>query len=111
MKPGSFGWNELVTSDVEAAKKFYASMLGWEAETQTMAAGIDYTMFKKGDAPVAGMIAISPEMGPVPPHWLSYVNSDDVTADLAKAKAAKTKVVGSVGSTPNRSCWMRRVAQ
>ena len=101
MKPGSFGWNELVTSDVEAAKKFYASMLGWEAETQTMAAGIDYTMFKKGDAPVAGMIAISPEMGPVPPHWLSYVNSDDVTADLAKAKAAGATILKDEMEIPN----------
>ena len=93
MQAGCFGWNELITSDVEASKDFYARMFGWSAETRTMAPGWDYTMFLLGGRPVAGMFAISPEMGPVPPHWLSYVLSDDVDADLVKAKAAGATVL------------------
>ena len=27
---GTFCWNELATKDVEAAKKFYTELLGWE---------------------------------------------------------------------------------
>ena len=29
-KPGDFCWNELVTTNVTAAEKFYSSLLGWK---------------------------------------------------------------------------------
>lgn len=101
MATGIFGWNELITSDVEAAKKFYAATLGWESETKTMGPGWDYTMFKKGDTMVGGMIGISPEMGPMKPHWLSYVLSDDIDADLAKVKASGGAVLKDAMEVPN----------
>ena len=84
--PGIFGWNELITSDVEGAKKFYGDLFGWTSETKAIAPGWDYTMFKNGGTVVGGMIGITPEMGPLPPHWLSYVFSSDIEADVAKAK-------------------------
>lgn len=99
--PGMFGWNELITSDVEAAKKFYGETFGWESETKTMAPGWDYTMFKKGETMIGGMFAISPEMGPMPPHWLSYVLSGDIEADLAKATAAGGKVIKGPVEVPD----------
>ncbi len=40
MVPGRFGWNELNVPDVEAAKKFYGEVFGWESETEEMAPGI-----------------------------------------------------------------------
>jgi len=101
MKPGMFGWNELITSDVEAAKTFYAAMFGWESETNNMEPGWDYTLFKKGETMVGGMIGISPEMGPIPPHWLSYVLSEDITADVAKAEAAGGSVIKGAMDVPN----------
>jgi predicted enzyme related to lactoylglutathione lyase len=99
--PGIFGWNELITSDVEAAKKFYHAMFGWDSETKTMAPGWDYTMFKKGETAVGGMFGITPEMGPTVPHWLSYVMSTDIEADLAKAKAAGGTVLKEAMEVPN----------
>jgi len=100
--PGVFGWNELITSDPEAAKCFYAATFGWSAHTETMAPGHDYTVFKLGERPVAGMIGITPEMGPeVRPHWLAYVNSDDVAADLDKARAAGAMVLVEPREIPN----------
>jgi uncharacterized protein len=101
MAPGTFGWNELITSDVEAAKKFYAATFGWEAETKSMGPGWDYTLFKKGETMVCGMIGISPEMGPIQPHWLSYVMTEDIDADLAKAKAAGGTVLKEPLEVPN----------
>jgi len=91
--PGTFGWNELITSDVEAAKKFYTTMFGWEAETKSMAPGWDYTVFKQGETMVCGMMGISPEMGPIQPHWLCYVMTGDIDADLTKVKAAGGSVL------------------
>ena len=39
---GAFSWSELLTSDVEGAKKFYGDLLGWETEDMPME-GMDYT--------------------------------------------------------------------
>ena len=101
MKSGVFGWNELITSDVEGAKEFYAAMFGWEAETKEVAPDLDYTMFKLGDKMVAGMIGITPEMGPLPPHWLSYVISEDIKADLINARRAGGVVLKDAMEVPN----------
>jgi predicted enzyme related to lactoylglutathione lyase len=98
---GIFGWNELITSDVEGAKKFYGDTFGWTSEIKHIAPGWDYTMFKKGDTVVGGMFGITPEMGPIPPHWLSYVFSNDIPADLAKATAAGGKVIKGPMDVPN----------
>ncbi len=100
MAPGRFGWNELLTSDVEASKKFYRELFGWESETKAIAPGWDYTLFKKGDTMVGGMFGITPDMGPLQPHWLSYVMSSDIEADLAKAKAAGGTVLKEAFDVP-----------
>ena len=36
---GTFYWNELMTRDVEGAKKFYADTLGWSYDAMPMAGG------------------------------------------------------------------------
>ena len=101
MKPGLFGWNELITSDIETAKKFYAEVFGWTSETKAVAPGWDYTLFKLGDATVGGMIQLGPEQCPAKPQWLSYVFSEDVGADLAKAQAAGATVIKEAMEIPN----------
>jgi len=82
---GSFTWNELQTNDPDRAAAFYAAVLGWEAESAEMPTGITYTSFKVGDRAVAGMMAIQPEWGPVPPNWGVYLAVDDCDDAVAKA--------------------------
>lgn len=91
--PGTFGWNELVTSDGTAAIKFYKETLGWEAVPMDMPHGMQYTIFQKDGQDVAGMMEITPEMGEIPPHWMSYVNSQKIEDDVAKAKAAGATIL------------------
>jgi predicted enzyme related to lactoylglutathione lyase len=38
---GAFGWCELMTTDVEAAKRFYTELLGWTTEEVP---GMSYTV-------------------------------------------------------------------
>ena len=99
--PGLFGWNELITSDIEAAKKFYGEVFGWTTETMTVAPDWDYTLFKLGGATVGGMIYLAPEQCPAKPQWLSYVFSDDVAADLVKAQAAGATIIKEAMEIPN----------
>lgn len=101
MTPGLFGWNELITSDREAAKEFYAAAFGWEAETRTVAPGFDYTLFKLGGTTVGGMIHLPPDSCPAKPQWLSYVMSVDIETDLAKAKAAGANILKEATEIPN----------
>ncbi len=81
MGPGRFGWNELVTSDVAGAKKFYTSLLGWT--TEPFGAGMDYTVWKQGSDGVGGLMQ-APQSG-MPAHWLPYVIVKDVDATAAQA--------------------------
>lgn len=71
-EPGAMCWNELHTNDVDAAGKFYRSTIGWTTEPMDMGPAGTYTIFKAGDERVGGMMALSPQMKGVPPHWLGY---------------------------------------
>ncbi|HEX2294120.1 MAG TPA: VOC family protein [Actinomycetota bacterium] len=84
-EPGSLSWNELSTGDTSAARDFYTGLFGWSAETSDMG-GTDYTVFSKGDRQVAGMMAITPEMGPMPPSWGIYVEVEDPDETAARVK-------------------------
>lgn len=81
---GGPSWFETLTSDVDRAKKFYADLFGWTSETTPMG-DMNYTTFKLGNSFVAGMMAITPEMGTFPPHWGVYftVNDTDEAARQA----------------------------
>lgn len=90
---GKFVWHELMTSDVEAAKRFYTGLFGWTFEGTPMAGPEPFTywMAKAGEEAVGGfMDAPKPDM---PPNWLGYVLVDDVDATTARATAAGGQVV------------------
>jgi predicted enzyme related to lactoylglutathione lyase len=90
---GSFYWNELMARDVEQAKKFYGSTIGWTFDAMPMPDGT-YWVAKMDDEPVAGIFPMTgPDFGGVPENWLAYLAVDDVDAVLEAAKAAGAKVM------------------
>jgi predicted enzyme related to lactoylglutathione lyase len=72
-----------MTTDSEAATKFYASLFGWETEEAPMEE-MKYTVVKVGGEPVGGMMKMPPEMQGMPPCWSVYVTVDDVDATAAR---------------------------
>lgn len=85
---GTFMWNELATTDPEACKAFYEKLLGWTAEEMPMPdmSGV-YTVFKADGVEAAGMLKMDGEQfAGIPPHWLSYIQVDDVDAAVAQAQ-------------------------
>jgi hypothetical protein len=95
---GAFCWNELSTTDLDAAQNFYRTLLGWEIKEGTApGGGMRYSEIVVGGRHVGGMYSTG-EMGEacggeggevaakMPPHWMSYVAVDDVDASAAKAK-------------------------
>jgi predicted enzyme related to lactoylglutathione lyase len=90
VKPGQFCWNELLTTDLAGAKKFYRELLGWETKPFPKSP-VDYTHFIKGDDMVGGLMKT---MQPgVPAHWVPYVVVEDVDASAKKAATLQAKVV------------------
>jgi uncharacterized protein len=88
-EPGTHCWSELLVPDTAKAKAFYTGLFGWTVN-ETMG---DYTMFvpSGGDMAIAGMMKLTPEMGPIPPNWTPYffVENTDATAETAKANGAR----------------------
>lgn len=76
---GAFCWNELLTTDLEAAKKFYGTLFGWNfVETKTIY-GNTYLVAYKDETMVGGMMLKEGNVpDDVPTCWDSYITVDDV---------------------------------
>jgi predicted enzyme related to lactoylglutathione lyase len=97
---GHFHWNELVTRDVEKAKKFYGDTVGWTFDGMPMPDGT-YWVAKMGDAFVGGLFPISgPQWEGVPEHWMSYLAVDDVDARVKKAQATGARLMKPIFDIP-----------
>jgi predicted enzyme related to lactoylglutathione lyase len=83
---GAACWFELMTSDVDGAREFYAQLFGWTAQVLTPH-GVDwkYTLFQLAGDPVAGAMAITPRMGKVAPHWRTYFSVRDIESAARRA--------------------------
>lgn len=96
--PGFLCWNELGTNDPEKAGQFYSNVFGWTR--QPFPGPIEYTIFNNGDTGVGGMFKITPEMGPMPPHWLVYFAVDDCDAKVQKATELGANVMKPAEDIP-----------
>ncbi len=80
--PGTFCWEELLTTDPKRMLAFYGEAFGWTHETVQMPIG-PYHLLKAGDAQVGGVMQMPP--GVLAPHWLSYIAVKDMNGASAKA--------------------------
>ncbi len=92
-KPSNFIWYELMTSDVEAAAKFYGAVIGWSVQPSGQP-GMDYRMWKIGEEMVGGLMTVPAEASAhgMRPGWFGYVNVADVDVSVAEI----TKAGGAV---------------
>ncbi len=101
---GRFVWYGLTTTDVEAAKAFYATVVGWGTRDASMP-GMPYTLFTVGEASVGGLMDL-PEnvrnMG-VQPSWIGYIGVDDVDATAHRIKQLGGAVHVAPQGTPKIS--------
>ena len=92
LKHGAFGWNELMTTDLEGAKAFYTSLFGWETE-DAPSEGMTYTVVKVDGEPVGGIMSKPPECQAMPPCWSAYVTVEDVDATAGQVEGLGGKIV------------------
>lgn len=99
MSEGNFVWYELFTSDAEAAKAFYAKVVGWTM-TKAPVTHVDYTLINAGDRPVAGLMQV-PQDGSMPPHWGGHIGVADVDATTAAVEAKGGRLVHGPEDIPD----------
>src|SRR5204863_4433514 len=75
---GSFYWNELMTRDAEASKKFYGATLGWTFEAMDQGEGATYWVAKVGEESVAGIYTIEANDQETTEGWFAYVAVNDL---------------------------------
>lgn len=84
-KVGEFCWNELVTSNVKAAKDFYGKVFNWQFSDQEMGDTI-YTMIQINGKERGGIWAIPKDKEKhIPPHWMAYILVENIEIALEKA--------------------------
>lgn len=81
---GRWLWNELHTSDPTKALRFYEEVLGFSHRPMDMGPGGIYHILSKDGVDRGGVTGNLPSG--VPPHWLPYVNIDDVDAAIARGR-------------------------
>lgn len=89
---GAFSWSELMTSDPDAATKFYSKLFGWGTREMPMPNGT-YTTFQVGETSIGGMMKIPADAAGMPPMWGVYVTVSDVDATMKQVEALGGKVV------------------
>ncbi len=97
---GDFVWYELLTSDADAAQRFYGDVIGWTAADSGQP-GMDYRILDAGDGQAGGLMQITEQMPGAKPVWLGYVGVPDVDAAVADWTAAGGSVQMPAMDIPN----------
>jgi predicted enzyme related to lactoylglutathione lyase len=80
---GVFVWDELGTTDVDGAQRFYQEVFGWTTSEMGPEYG-GYRIFNRGERGIAGLMTL-PDSS-LPAHWQPYVAVDDPDRTTAEAK-------------------------
>ena len=92
-----FIWHDLMTTDVEAAKKFYAAVIGWTYDSKMPA----YTVALASGAGMGGIMPRPPEMKDMSPVWTGYVYTPDVDATCKQVIKLGGKIYKEAWNVPD----------
>jgi predicted enzyme related to lactoylglutathione lyase len=99
-KPGAVCWNELMTSDANAAFGFYSEIFGWKIlDEMDMGPMGKYRLFGAGDQRLGGMMN-APKEHKMPPAWLYYFETGSLDAGIARATKMGAKVLNGPMDVP-----------
>ncbi len=98
---GEASWHELMTTDAQAAMRFYAQVFGWQpSEALDMGPMGTYRMFNRPYGMIGGMMNKPPEMANVPPNWQIYFRVPDVHAAAERIKANGGRILNGPMEVP-----------
>ncbi len=90
---GKVVWNDLITEDIDAARRFYGGLFGWSFENATGPGRRGYALARSGDVYVAGFVPVdAPADGGKLSRWLPYLSVTDVDRAVASGVEAGASV-------------------
>lgn len=94
-EPNSLVWNEVLTRDAEADKRFYPEVFGWSAGRPAFAGAPEsYTVWELGGKGVGGMMQMNDEFpSDVPPHWNVCFAVASADGTVAKARELGANII------------------
>lgn len=97
---GRVVWHELMTTDPDAAIRFYSQVVGWGVEQ--FPGMPEYRMWTRGGKQYGGVIRQSEEdrRRGAAPHWLGYVAVADIDATIRQAEGLGARVRVAAQSVP-----------
>ena len=98
---GKFVWHDLMTDDLEAARRFYGGLFGWTFENVTGPVGGGYTLIISGKLFVGGMVQLDDPVGDDYSRWLGYISVPDVDEAVALAESKGGSAVVGPLDLPN----------
>jgi predicted enzyme related to lactoylglutathione lyase len=95
---GKVVWNDLMTEDLDAARRFYGGVFGWTFDNYSARAGRGrYAIARLGNVYVAGLVPVSSRAdGKKISRWLPYVSVDNVERAVQRATKAGATVAVDV---------------
>jgi len=98
---GEASWHELMTTDAEAAMKFYSEVFGWQpSEVMDMGEMGKYHMFNRPVGMIGGMMNTPPQMASVPPNWGIYFRVADLNAAVERIIANGGQILNGPMEVP-----------
>jgi predicted enzyme related to lactoylglutathione lyase len=99
---GTFAWNELATTDVDAAFRFYEQTLGWAFERFELPDGA-YWVARSGDNVVGGIGGVDTAADPASraSAWTAFVRVSDIDRRFAQAMGLGASPVRTPHDVPN----------
>ena len=93
---GKVIWNDLITEDIDAARRFYGGLFGWTFEDTSSPGRENYVLARSGNIYVAGLVSVAtPADGTGISRWLPYVSVADVDASISRSVSAGATVAAS----------------
>ena len=105
--PGTIGWHELYTTDLEAGFAFYNKLFGWtKLHDMDMGPMGAYRIFDQGDhkAMGDGGMMVRPPQVPVS-SWMFYFNVDSIGAAVQRVQSGGGTVLNGPMQVPGGG-WM-----
>jgi predicted enzyme related to lactoylglutathione lyase len=103
-KAGEFDWNELLTTDQNAAFAFYSEICGWKKlREHDMGPMGTYLIYGIGGKELGGIFTKAAEMVQLPTAWTYYVNVSDIEAAGKRAAAKGGKILRGPMEVPGGS--------
>jgi predicted enzyme related to lactoylglutathione lyase len=98
---GRFVWDELLTTDVEGAKKFYSALVPWKMKPWDDETS--YTLIENAGVEIGGIATPSGEGRKV--EWMPSVYVYDLDACIRQVPRIGGTVVRPPEEIPNMGCW------